>query len=109
MLKDLSIVKEFDRVIKDQTEGYDLREYLEEALKYGQTAFTYYRETTELYERYYADCKAWLEDLVDEQGLNPWKIFPGWDIHPDSSINKWIVIVSMFEEYCCYLLEGLEY
>ncbi|AIS73861.1 hypothetical protein LDL_003 [Lactobacillus phage Ldl1] len=108
-MKKLGIIKEFEETIKDQTEGYDLREYLEDTLKYGQTAFTYYRETSELYDRYRSDCDAWLEDLVSERGLNPWEIFPEWDIHPDSEINKWLVIVFMFEGHCYYLLDGLEY
>lgn len=108
MLNSLEISKAFDKLIKDQTEGYDLRDYLDDTLKYGQTAFSYYRETTELYEQYRADCEAWLEDLVDEQGLNPWDIFPDWDIYPDSDINKWITVVAMFEEHCCYLMEDLD-
>lgn len=104
MLNELSIIKAFDKIIKEQTEGYGLREYLEDTLEYGQTAFSYYRETSDLYDRFRADCNAWLDSLVDERGLNPWEIFPEWDIYPDSEINKWIVITSMFEEYCYYML-----
>ncbi|AIS73862.1 hypothetical protein LDL_004 [Lactobacillus phage Ldl1] len=104
-MSNLEIVKVFEETIKDQTEGYDLREYLEDTLKYGQTAFTYYRETSELYDRYRSDCDAWLEDLVSERGLNPWEIFPEWDYAPNSEKNAWVVVVAMFEEYCRYLLE----
>lgn len=105
----LEIVKEFDKIIKEQTEGYDLREYLQDTQAYGQTAFSYYRETSEMYDKYRSDCETWLEDIVSERGLNPWEIFPNWDIYPDSEINKWFVIVAMLEEYCNYLLDGLEY
>lgn len=109
MLQKLEIARAFEKVIKEQTEGYGLREYLEDTLKYGQTAFSYYRETTDLYDRYSPDCDEWLEDLVTERGLSPWEIFSEWDISPNSEINKWLVIVSMFEEYCYYVAEGLEY
>lgn len=108
MLQKLEISRAFDEVIKEQTEGYGLREYLEETLMCGQTAFTYYSETTDLYNRYSPDCDEWLEDLVAEQDLKPWDMFPDWDIYPDSSRNKWAVITAMFEGYCSYLLDDLE-
>lgn len=104
----LKIFKVFDNLIKDETEGYGLREYLEDTLTYGQTAFVYYKETSELYTRHRDECEAWLEDLESSRGLSPWEIFPDWDIFPDSEINKWIVITAMFEEYCRYMLEGLD-
>ena len=108
MLKDLSIIKEFDAIIKDETQDYDLRLFLSDQCRYGQTVFVYYTETTTLYNTYKADCERWLDDLVDETGLNSWKIFPNWDNAVDSVYNKWTIIISMFEEYCDYLLEGLE-
>lgn len=108
MLNDLSIIKEFDKIIKDETEDYDLKEFLSDQCLYGQTVFTYYTETTSLYDNYKEDCESWLSDLVDETGLNPWEIFQEWDYAVDSIYNKWYIIVAMFEQYCDYLLEGLE-
>lgn len=108
MLKDLEIVKEFDKIIKEQTQDYDLAEFLKNECQYGQDVFTYYDETTELYDDYEDDCNEWLDDLVDETGLYPWEIFPDWDIYINSIYNKWYVIVAMFEQYCNYLLEDLE-
>ena len=108
MLKDLSIIKEFDEIVECETEDFDLRTFLTEQLRYGQYAFTYYTETTALYDKYKEDCEKWLSDLVDETGLNPWELFPEWDYTVNSVYNKWNIIVAMFESYCDYLLEGLE-
>lgn len=108
MLKDLEITKEFDKIVKEQTQDYDLRDFLENECTYGQDAFTYYTETTALYDKYRSDCEKWLESLVEEMGMNPWEIFPEWDYAPDSIYNKWYIVISMFEEYCNYLLEDLE-
>lgn len=101
----MKIVEVFDDLIKDEA-GYGLREYLEDTLTYGQSAFTYYWEGAELYDQWRSDCEAWLETLVSERGLKPWEIFPDWEVFPDSEINKWLVITAMFEEYCQYMLEG---
>ena len=108
MLNDLSISKVFNEIIKDETEDYDLREFLSDQCQYGQTVFTYYNETTSLYDEYKNDCEAWLGDLVDQMGLNPWEIFTEWDYVPDSIYNKWYIVISMFEEYCDHMLEGLD-
>lgn len=108
MLNDLSITNEFQTIVKDETEDYDLREFLSDQCRYGQTVFTYYNETTKLYDEYKNDCEAWLNSLVDEMGGYPWDIFPEWDFVPDSIYNKWYIIISMFEEYCNYRLEDLE-
>lgn len=104
----LKINKEFDRIIKEATESRLLKEYLEEVDRYGQDEFVYYSETTELYDQYKSDCEEWLDDEVSESGLKPWEIFPNWDYAIDSDDDKFIVIVAMFEEYCNYLLEGLD-
>ena len=108
MLNDLSITSEFQTIIKDEIEGYDLRDFLSDQCTYGQTVFTYYTETTRLYDEYESDCEEWLDDKVYEEGLNPWELFREWDYAIDSDDNKFTVIVAMFEEYCNYLLEGLE-
>ena len=108
MLTELSITKEFKGIIEDETEEYDLRDFLSDQCRYGQTAFVYYTETTALYDKYKDDCEYWLDRLVDEMGLDPWDIFPEWDYAVDSIYNKWHIIISMFEEYCDYLLEDLE-
>ena len=105
---DLSILKEFDEMIKYETQDYDLKDFLSDQCRYGQTVFVYYDETTGLYDEYKGDCECWLESIVDETGLNPWDIFPEWDYNVNSVYNKWSIIVAMFEEYCNYLLEGLE-
>ena len=109
MLNNLSITKEFKDIIEDETEDYDLRDFLSDQCRYGQTVFIYYSETTKLYDEYKEDCESWLKDLVDETGMNPWEIFPEWDYAVDSDINKWNIVVAMFEEYCDYLLEDIEY
>ena len=108
MLTELSITKEFKDIIEDETEDCDLREFLSGQCRYGQTVFVYYDETTELYDEYQEDCEAWLDNLVDEMGLDPWDIFPEWDYAVDSIYNKWYIVISIFEEYCDYLLEDLE-
>lgn len=108
MLNDLSITNEFKEIVKDATKDRSLKGYLQDTCRYGQDEFVYYDETTELYDDYQEDCEKWLDNLVDETGLNPWDIFPSWDYALDSKYNKWNIIVSMFEEYCDYLLEGME-
>lgn len=108
MLTDLSIVKEFDKIIREETQDYDLRDFLNDQCRYGQDVFVYYDDTTKLYDEFKEDCEKWLNDLVDEMGMYPWDIFPEWDFVPDSIYNKWYVIVGMFEQYCDYLLEGLD-
>ena len=108
MLNDLSISKVFDEIVKNETEDYDLRAFLTDQCRYGQDVFVYYDETTKLYDKYRSDCEAWLDNLVDETGLNPWEIFPNWDYMPDSIYNKWHIIVAMFEDYCQDMLESLE-
>lgn len=107
MLK-LDIMDEFDKIIKYETEDYELRAFLKDQCTYGQSVFVYYNETTGLYDEYKADCETWLNSKVDETGLYPWELFSEWDYAVDSIYNKWYIIVAMFEEYCDYLLEGLE-
>lgn len=107
-MKKSEINEKFDKIIKDETESYDLREYLEDTCKYGQTAFTYYDDTSEIYDSYRSDCEVWLEDLLSEGGLYPWEFFGGWEIFPDSEENKWRVVVAMFEDHCRYLLDDLD-
>lgn len=108
MLNDLKISKIFDEIVKDETQDYDLRAFLSDQCRYGQTVFVYYSETTELYDEYSSDCEEWLDEQVEETGLKPWDLFSEWDYAIDSDDNKFIVVVAMFEEYCCYLLEGLD-
>lgn len=107
MLNELSIVEEFDAIIKDETVDYDLKEFLSDQCQYGQTVFVYYAETTDLYDKYKADCQDWLENLVSETGMKPWDIFEDWDYVPGSEVNKWIVISEMFEEYCITRLDKI--
>lgn len=104
----LEIIKEFDRIIKDSTESRSLKDYLEEVDRYGQDEFVYYSETTELYDDYQEECEKWLDDLVDRTGMAPWELFPRWDYAVNSKYNKWNIITAMFEEYCRYLLDGLD-
>ena len=108
MLKDLEITKKFKEIVKEETQDYDLRDFLHDQCQYGQTAFTYYSETTELYDDYDEDCEKWLDSLVDQTGMNPWELFPMWDYAVNSKFNKWTVVISMFEEFCDHLLEGSE-
>ncbi len=108
MFNDLKIIKEFQEIIKEETQDYNLKDFLNDQCRYGQTVFTYYIETTNLYDEYKEDCDKWLDNLVGETGLDPWELFPMWDYTINSETNKWNVIVSMFENYCDYLLEDLE-
>ena len=105
---ELSILKEFDEMIKYETQDYDFKDFLSDQCRYGQDVFVYYEDTTALYDKYKVDCETWLDSLVDETGLDPWEIFPIWDYAVNSKENKWYVVVSMFEEYCDHLLEGLD-
>lgn len=103
-----NIYKEFDKIINEETQDYDLREFLSNQCTYGQDVIIYYEETTSLYNKYKKDCETWLENSVNETGLNPWELFPNWDVAIDSVYNKWNIVVAMFESYCDYLLEGLD-
>ena len=107
-MKKYEITKEFDDIINDTVENWSLREYLEEVENYGQTEFTYYSETTEMYDKYRQDCQEWLDDLVNETGMKPWEYFNSWDYDINSKENKWNVICAMFEQYCIDRLEGFE-
>ena len=64
MLNELNIVEEFAKIIKEETENYDLKAFLNEQCRYGQTVFTYYAETTALYDEYEAI------RLLDYEGMN---------------------------------------
>lgn len=108
MLTELNIVEKFYEIVKEETQDYDLKTFLSDQCRYGQTVFSYYTETTSLYDEYSSDCEEWLDEQVEETGLNPWDIFPNWDYTVNSVYNKWNIVVAMFEEYCNYLLEGLE-
>ena len=108
MLKDLEITKEFKEIVKEETQDYSLKDFLTDQCRYGQDVFVYYYQTSDLYDEYEEDCNKWLDDLFDETGLNPWELFPNWDYTINSEINKWNIVISMFEEFSGHLLDDLE-
>lgn len=110
MLNQYDIEKEFNNMVNDSvTECQSVKDYLEYINNYGgQDEYTFYSDTTKLYDEYKSDCDDWLYNQVEETGLKPWDLFDDWDYVPDSEQNKWIVIVAMFEEYCRDRLEQME-
>ena len=108
MLNQYEIENEFKSIVDESTEDQPLKEYLELVGINGQTEFVYYYETSDLYDEYSSECNEWLDEKVEETGMKPWELFVDWDYSINSEYNKWNVIVSMFEEYCYYLLDEME-
>ena len=106
-MKDYEITKEFSKLVDDACDGQSLKDYLQGVQDYGQQEFSYYYQTTDLYDKYRSNCQDWLENLVNNSGLKPWEIFEKWDYVPGSETNKWIVVSEMFEEYCITRLDKI--
>ena len=107
MLNQYEIENEFKIIVNDACDGQSLKDYLQGVKDYGQQEFSYYYQTTDLYDKYRSNCQDWLENLVSETGMKPWNIFENWDYVPGSETNKWIVISEMFEEYCLDRLDKI--
>lgn len=107
MLNQYEIEKEFKDTIDESVGDQPLKEYLETVVN-GQTEFVYYYETSDLYDEYSSECDEWLDEKVEETGLKPWELFEDWDYSINSQCNKWIVITTMFEEFCYDLLDEME-
>ena len=107
MLNQYEIENEFKIIVDDACDGQSLKDYLQGVKDYGQQEFSYYYQTTDLYDKYRSNCQDWLENLVSETGMKPWNIFEKWDYVPGSEINKWIVVSEMFEEYCITRLDKI--
>ena len=107
MLNQYEIENEFRDIINETRKDQTLKDYLQGVKDYGQQEFSYYNQTTGLYDKYRSNCQDWLENLVYEKGMKPWDIFENWDYVPGSETNKWIVISEMFEEYCITRLDEI--
>ena len=107
MLNQYEIENEFRDIIDETRKDQTLKDYLQGVKDYGQQEFSYYNQTTGLYDKYRSNCQDWLETLVSETGMKPWDIFESWDYVPGSEANKWIVISKMFEEYCIARLDKI--
>ena len=95
----------FNDIYESEIEDYDNKEdFNEDLAKHGCISgivggLAFFNQTTELFDNFEDECNDWLEELTEGTGLNPFELFPGWDVAINSEHNKNTVIWTMFEEY----------
>jgi hypothetical protein len=95
----------FNEIYESEIEAYDNKEQFDEDLaKHGCISgivgsLMCYSDTTELFDNFEDECNDWLEESTEETGLNPFELFPNWDVAINSACNKNIIIWAMFEDY----------
>ena len=95
----------FNDIYESEIEDYDNKEdFNEDLAKHGCISgivgcLAFFNQTTELFDNFEDECNDWLEELTEGTGLNPFELFPDWDVAINSEHNKNTVILAMFEEY----------
>ena len=101
----MAIKEKFQEIYTSNVEGYeDAEKFKSDLLQYGCVSgmiseLIYYKDTVALYDEFEDECDEWLEEQVNQTGLQPNKLFRDWDIAINSDLNKNTVIWAMFEEY----------